>query len=65
MCDMGRHGEHVNELIPNNIQSEIFADVGRLMNNQTSGSVSFSFLFKGADKCSGDALHPCRLESLW
>ena len=45
MCDMGRHGEHVNELIPNNIQSEIFADVGRLMNNQTSGSGSFSFLF--------------------
>ena len=39
----GLHGEHINELIPNNIQSEIFADVGRLMNNQTSGSVSYFF----------------------
>ena len=41
MCEMGRHGAHINELIPNNIQSEIFADVGGLMNNQTSGRVFF------------------------
>ena len=40
MCDIGRHGEHINEF---NLQSEIFADVGRLMNNQTSGSVSCFF----------------------